>query len=186
MTDESFQYGQVERALAAVHRIDASGIKALRALLDNIRDAGLAVDNPGKGKRIDYAFGDVVRFGCALELLQVGIAPRVSVEIVVAAGDALKREVAKAAKIGPRYMIVRPRAVSGRLAHEPSADVDFIGADGLAKLFASDAKRHERRTLIVNLTALYHELVRALAPGEVVKFAPASGEAARRAASGAR
>jgi len=70
-----YSYGQVEAALAAVHRIPPKAIGAFKGRIKHFQRIGIVPASPGKGKRIDYSHADVYLWGFCLELASFGMDP---------------------------------------------------------------------------------------------------------------
>jgi hypothetical protein len=72
-------YATVERVLADVHGIDEAGFGAFRGRLQHLQKLGLSPERPGKGRRIEYTDDFVCVWSFALQFLELGIAPNVTV-----------------------------------------------------------------------------------------------------------
>ena len=75
MTQESFTYGQVQRALAAVHHIPADDMGWFRGRITNFQKTGLVPASPGRGRRVAYRREDVFLWAMALEFSKWGWDP---------------------------------------------------------------------------------------------------------------
>ena len=90
-----FRYGQVEAALARLHDIDESGMGAFKGVIIHLQRQGLTAANPGRGKRIDYSLENVWLWAVCLELLQIGLDPKIAVRAVRSLQTMLEKEFAK-------------------------------------------------------------------------------------------
>lgn len=70
-----YSYGQVEAALAAVHRIPPKALGAFKGRIKHFQRIGIVPASPGKGKRIDYSLTDVYLWGFCLEFAEFGMDP---------------------------------------------------------------------------------------------------------------
>ena len=76
-------YADVESVLAALHRISPNKRVAFRARLKHFQRLGFPVGaNTGTGKRVAYSVTMLLQLAFAVELTQVGIAPKRIVEMI--------------------------------------------------------------------------------------------------------
>jgi hypothetical protein len=78
----SFEYSQVESALARIYQAEHVQRKAFRACLKHFRKLGIPHKNPGKGNRVRYSASDIFQMLICLELSEFGIDPNLIVKIV--------------------------------------------------------------------------------------------------------
>jgi hypothetical protein len=71
----TFSYGEVEEALARVHRIPRELRGSFKARIQHFQRLGMVPQSPGKGKRIAYELADVYRWAVGLEFVEFGIDP---------------------------------------------------------------------------------------------------------------
>lgn len=78
-----FTYGQIEELLAVVHRIDPSKRTAFQGRLKHLQRWGFPTgEKPGKGRSIDYTADHLFRMVLVMELIQSGMPPKLSVDLV--------------------------------------------------------------------------------------------------------
>lgn len=195
------RFGDIESAMASMHGVDEKGLSALRSALANLRNIGLPVARSADGRPgVTYRFEDAWMWAVAFELLQMGCAPHVAVQIVVAIGGPVEKEIERLARAGgeERYLALWPNVVADRIAADRGElgqiGFNILSAAAVAKTQARDGlglKGSRRRAVLINLTGLYHELVSGLQASlegdrVVVDFAPAAPVEGRKTAAGGR
>ena len=70
-----YSYKVVEAALGRLHEVNDETLGAFRGRIKHFQRMGLVPSSPGKGKRIEYAFGDVCAWAFCLELEEFGMDP---------------------------------------------------------------------------------------------------------------
>jgi hypothetical protein len=128
-----FAYGDVERALANIFRVDAERQRgALRARLKHFQRLGLPGLAPGKGKPLLYSRELAVMWLVALVLAETGLDPVLIVKAVKDNWKKLAPWARKAAEYraqteSPVFLLARPRAMSGSWEGGPvSLELDMI------------------------------------------------------------
>lgn len=77
-----YTYGQVEAALAKVHKIPPERFGAFRGRIKHFQRIGLVPSSPGRGKRISYEDNDIYLWAFALQLSEFGIDPIIIKRVV--------------------------------------------------------------------------------------------------------
>jgi hypothetical protein len=72
----TFDYNEVERALAKAFGIRKEAMGALRGRLNNFRKLGLVADSPGTGRKVSYRREHIYKWALGLELCEFGVDPR--------------------------------------------------------------------------------------------------------------
>jgi hypothetical protein len=108
------RYQHVEFALAQIHRVNASGIKAFRARIRHLRNLGLPqLPKVGKGLQVAYQEQHVHQLFFALELEQCGLDPARAAAFVKKHWTKLKSAIAGWSKDGrERFLVIEPFFVS--------------------------------------------------------------------------
>ncbi len=108
----SLGYKQTEAAIAKTLEIKPGGIGALRARLRHLRSLGLLkLPTPGSGQRIGYSEDNAFVMLLALELEDVGLAPRFAATIAPSIAR-MHRSLHRAVELsadGDLYAAVTPR-----------------------------------------------------------------------------
>ena len=74
----TYSYKEIETALARMHDIHPSALKAFRARLRHLRNLGIPdLPKVGSGSRVAYSLDNAEELAFALELMQFGIAPAI-------------------------------------------------------------------------------------------------------------
>lgn len=88
------QFGQVEEALATLHRVSDAGRAAFRARLRHLKQLDFPPGTrTGKGQRAEYTFSNYLQMVVALELAQAGFAPLRTVYLVLAKWVELEKSI---------------------------------------------------------------------------------------------
>jgi hypothetical protein len=97
---EADYYGSIEAALVEAYGIPKTALGAFRGRLGALQKQGLlgAQNMPGKGRTLTYRPDQLHRLVFACELLEVGIAPSVVLEIVKELWEDRLRKIFKAAE----------------------------------------------------------------------------------------
>ena len=74
--ESALQYKLVEVALAATLEVPTNRMGAFRARLRHLKNLGLPADKPGSGKQIAYSRRQVLELLIALEIENLGVAPK--------------------------------------------------------------------------------------------------------------
>jgi hypothetical protein len=123
------RYGDVERSLMRVFRLDESQRGAFRGRLKHFQRLGLPELEPGKGKKIAYTRELVFQWLIALLLAQLGIDP---VLIVAAIKSQWRQTLAPAIEDATKYqaqegnhvyLALRPRLMSGALGEGAGLEI---------------------------------------------------------------
>jgi hypothetical protein len=163
-----YSYGQVESALAAVHRIPPKAVGAFKGRIKHFQRIGIVPASPGKGKRIDYALTDVYLWGFCLELAEFGMDP-VTIKKIA---DKIWNSVYYTA-FGPEadsdlYFFFHPALLvkdsAAELMESISFSIDSDLAAGLAKTppAKETATRFRARYAAINLSKLRRDINSAL------------------------
>jgi hypothetical protein len=160
-----FNYGQVEAALAKLHRVDDRARGAFRARIKHFQKLGIVPSSPGRGKKISYEMEHVIIWAFCLELSQFGIDPTIIKRFIAVLGFALIDDFKKTSHSkDDRYFAFYPNIMSNW----------FYGEEGLFGTIRTDcfcasevsASKIEaefgRRVSLINLTKLKKELDAAL------------------------
>ena len=105
-TRPKFRYGQIEQALVDALRIEPGDIGAFRARLRHLRGLGLPnVTRPGSGRTVDYTWQQAFEMLLALELENIGKAPRIAKLVAESIG---RMTGTTRAGIANEYIVVEP------------------------------------------------------------------------------
>ena len=111
-TRPKFRYGQIEQALVDALRIEPGDIGAFRARLRHLRGLGLPnVTRPGSGRTVDYTWQQAFEMLLALELENIGKAPRIAKLVAESIG---RMTGTTRAGIANEYIVVEPYGDSSR------------------------------------------------------------------------
>jgi hypothetical protein len=108
-----YSYGQVEAALAAVHRIPPKAVGAFKGRIKHFQRIGIVPASPGKGKRIDYSLTDVYLWGFCLEFAEFGMDPVTIKKIAVRVWNYVYYEAFGPERDSDRYFFFHP-AILGK------------------------------------------------------------------------
>src|SRR4051794_27063212 len=102
----TFRYGQVEQALADALQIESEDMGAFRARLRHLRGLGLPnVPRPGSGRVVDYSWRQAFEMLLALELENIGKAPRIAKIVAESIGRTTSTS---RAELPNGYIVVNP------------------------------------------------------------------------------
>lgn len=80
-----FTFGQIEELLAVVHRIDPAKRQAFQGRMKHLQRGGFpSGEKPGKGRSIDYTAEHLFMMVLAMELIQSGMPPKLSADLISA------------------------------------------------------------------------------------------------------
>lgn len=78
-----FTFGQIEELLAVVHRIDPAKRQAFQGRMKHLQRWGFpSGEKPGKGRSIDYTAEHLFMMVLAMELIQSGMPPKLSADLI--------------------------------------------------------------------------------------------------------
>jgi hypothetical protein len=104
-----YGYGQVEEALARVHRIATPVRGAFKARIKHFQRLGMVPQSPGKGKKIAYGVADVYRWELGLQFVEFGIDPTAIKSFLETTWDKLRPHLDV---VPDRKLVFHPRFLS--------------------------------------------------------------------------
>lgn len=170
----SFTFGQIEELLAKAHRIDPAKRTAFQGRLKHLQRWGFpSGTKPGKGKAIGYTAEHVYMMVLALELIQAGMPPKLSADLVRDNWNELRvttylnlfseveRRAAGSAGAGDWCWLFRPEALreitaEGLSEYDHYEAVQTIELSGLAAYLSAESEAfggelgRSWRTLVIN------------------------------------
>jgi len=81
-TGPAFRYGEIERALAALHKVPAGARKTLQSRIKHFQRIGLAPAAPGRGHKVEYGIAGVLLWAVSLELSECALPPEQIKEVL--------------------------------------------------------------------------------------------------------
>lgn len=160
-----FTYGQVEAALAKLHRVDDRALGAFRGRIKHFQRLGIVPSSPGRGKKISYEMEHVIIWAFCLELSEFGIDPTIIKRFIAVLGYAIIDAFENASHYtSDRYFAFYPNIMSNWFNSE-EGPFGTIRTDCFcaSELSASRIEAEfDRRVSLINLTRLKKELDAAL------------------------
>jgi hypothetical protein len=160
-----FTYGQVEAALAKLHRVDDRALGAFRGRIKHFQRLGIVPSSPGRGKKISYDIDHVILWAFCLELSQFGIDPNIIKRFIAVLGFAIIADFEKASHpTGDLYFAFYPNIMSNWFEKDEGL-FGTIKTDCFCASELSASKieaEFDRRVCLINLTKLKKELDAAL------------------------
>jgi hypothetical protein len=169
----TYSYTQVEEALAQHHIVGPRERGVLRGRLKTLQKLRLTPASPGKGRRVDYTYDDVLIWAFCLELAQCGLTPEWTVTVARMVGGAIQEEVAAIEPTAGehKYFVFFPWIMSNAFAIALRRAGEALEGDprkeGFGYIFLNEATllagiNRQPRAISLNLTQLKRSLDRAL------------------------
>lgn len=155
---------QLQALMMRLHRVDADRRIAMMGRLKHLQRLGWPPgSNTGKGKRVKYTADQVVQVGLALEMIQLGLTPEITVSTLETNTDFIWPVVRISAAQGtmstPSLLMFDPAALSVALdSSRPDGDERPLKGDNLDQWV-----RRRRRGAVVNVTNLVADMSKQLA-----------------------
>ena len=165
-----FSYGQLERALAAIHGVTPATFPTFKARIKHFQRIGVAPSAPGKGRRISYTIEDAIYWALCLELAEAGLSPTSIKLLMQNHGYGLLDFFPGANERADHFLYIRADLLSLHLAGSQSSYE--IGILTAAELRARVFSRPEiARMVIINLSTLKRRLGEQLGIGWKTMYA---------------
>jgi hypothetical protein len=167
-----FTYGQVEAALAKLHKVDDRALGAFRGRIKHFQRLGIVPSSPGRGKKISYEMEHVIIWAFCLELSQFGIDPSIIKRFIAVLGFAIIADFEKIShSTDDMYFAFYPNIMSNWFYSDEGL-FGTIKTHGYSASELSAPKieaEFDRRVSMINLTKLKKELDAALEEFKMIK-----------------
>ena len=159
--NETFSYGQLERALVALHGGNIATLPTLRARAKHFQRIGAVPTGPGRGKRISYSVEDVIYWALIFELAETGFPPNTASQMMKRHGWSLTSFFSGPVGQPDRFLCIRADLLSLHLSRVLTHyNIGVMTAEQLRRKVLSNPDY--ARVVLINLSTLKRRLGEAL------------------------